>query len=162
LLFKKSGWLHPDRQWAVVSVMLAFVVLGLGSRLYKNGVDSYGVAYPSAKQLAMNSASDWIRLHTDSAAVVLDLDDRSPGHLDFIRQTQRDSFSVYKFVPTTNRLIYEWYQRVLARDQVANDMSALPAIKGKYRIDYILSERPLSGATLRPVYQNEFFHLYAV
>jgi hypothetical protein len=41
-------------------------------------------------------------------------------------------------------------------------MSALPAIKGKYRIDYILSERPLSGATLRPVYQNEFFHLYAV
>lgn len=162
LLFKKSGWLHPGRQWAVVSVMLAFVVLGLGSRLYKNGVDSYRVAYPSAKQLAMNSASDWIRLHTDSAAVVLDLDDRSPGHLDFIRQTQRDSFSVYKFVPTTNRLIYEWYQRVLARDQLANDMSALPAIKGKYRIDYILSERPLSGATLRPVYQNEFFHLYAV
>jgi hypothetical protein len=162
LLFKKSGWLHPGRQWAVVSVMLAFVVLGLGSRLYRNGVDSYRVVYPSVKQLAMNSASDWIRFHTDSAAVVLDLDDRSPGHLDFIRKTQRDSFSVYKFVPTTNRLIYEWYQRVLARDQVANDMSALPAIKSKYRIDYILSERPLSGATLRPVYQNEFFHLYAV
>ena len=175
VLFKKSGWLNSwqptspvadsngqARQLAVVTVMLAFVVLGLGSRLYTNAMDSHRVAYPSAKQSAMNSASDWIRLHTDTAAVVLDLDDRSPGHLDFIRKTQRDSFSVYKFVPTTNRLIYEWYQRVLARDRVVKDISVLPAIKGKYRIDYILSERPLSGETLKPVYENEFFHLYAV
>lgn len=175
VLFKKSGWLHPLKytspvedsngragQLAVVSVMLAFVVLGLGSRLYRNAVDSYRVAYPSVKQLAMNSTTDWIRRNTDAAAVVLDLEDRSPGHLDFIRETQRDSFSVYKFVPTTNRLIYEWYQRVLARDRVANDISVLPTIKSQYRIDYILSERPLSGENLRPVYQNEFFHLYAV
>lgn len=175
LLFKKSGWLHSRESTspvedstgraghlAVVSVMLTFVVLGLGSRLYINAVDSYRVAYPSAKRLAMNSTSDWIRRNTDAAAVVLDLDDRSSGHLDFIRQTQRDSFSVYKFVPTTNLLIYEWYQRVLARNRVATDISALPAIKGKHRIDYILSERPLSGENLRPVYQNEFFHLYAV
>lgn len=175
LLFKQSGWLPSQEStspvadsngragWlAVVTVMLAFMVLGLGSRLYINAVDSYRVAYPSAKQLAMNSTSDWIRRNTDSAAVVLDLEDRSPGHLDFIRQTQRDSFSVYKFVPTTNLLIYEWYLRVLARDRVVKDISVLPAIKGKYRIDYILSERPLPGDTLRPVYQNEFFHLYAV
>jgi hypothetical protein len=175
LLFKKSGWLPSQEstspvedsngragQLVVVSVMLAFLVPGLGSRLYINAVVSYRVAYPSAKQLAMNSACDWIRRNTDSAAVVLDLEDRSRGHLDFVRKTQRDSFSVYKFVPTTNLLIYEWYQRVLARDRVANDMSALPAIKRKHRIDYILSERPLSGETLRPVYQNEFFHLYAV
>ena len=175
VLLKKSGWLHSREtgshveesnaqpvRLAVVSVMLAVVVLGLGSRLYRNTVDSYRVAYPSVKQSAMNSTTDWIRLHTDPAAVVLDLDDRSPGHLDFIRKAQRHSFSVYKFVPTTNRLIYEWYQRVLARDLVASDMSALPAIKRKYRIDYILSERPLSGDALRPVYQNEFFFLYAV
>ena len=175
LLFKKSGWLHRlesrssveasngrGGQLVVVSVMLAFVVLGLGSRLYRNGVDSYRVAYPSAQQSAMNSASDWIRLNTDPAAVVLDLEDRTAGHLQFIRTTQRDSFSVYKFVPTTNALIYEWYQRVLARDLLVKDISALPAVKSKYRIDYILSERPLSGEALKPVYQNEFFHLYAV
>ncbi len=175
VLFKKSGWLHPaesrspaedsngrTRQLTVVSVMLVFVALGLGSRLYRNGVDSYRVAYPSGKQAALNSTTDWIRLNTDSAAVVLDLEDRSPGHLAFIRKTQRDSFSVYKFVPTTNLLIYEWYQRVLARDLVVKDISALPEIKKRYRIDFILSERPLQGEGLRPVYQNGFFHLYAV
>jgi len=146
---------------AVVTVMVAGLALGLASKVCVNAVDSYAVVFPSVRQTAKISLYQWIKTNTPPDAVILDLNDRPRDNLDFIRKTDRDSFSVYKFVPTTNRLIYEWYQRALEKDRVAKNISVLPEVKSKYKINYVLSTKPLTHENLRPVYQNEFYFLYA-
>ena len=146
---------------AVATVMVAGLALGLASKIFVNAADSYAVVFPSVREMAKISLYQWIKTNTPPDAVILDLNGRPRDNLDLIRKTDRDSFSVYKFVPTTNRLIYEWYQRALAKDRLANNISVLPEVREKYKIDYIFSTKPLTDENVRPVYQNEFYFLYA-
>ena len=65
----------------------------------------------------------WIKNHTPPDAVFLNLNQRERDDLDFVRRTERDRFSVFKFVPTSNRMIYDWYRRVQEKDRVKGDIA---------------------------------------
>jgi hypothetical protein len=146
---------------AVLIIMLALTTLSLGYKVFKNTKDSCEIIFPSPERLGRISLYSWIKQNTLSDSVFLDLNKDVRDDLDFIRSTDRDSFSVYKFVPTTNKLIYEWYIRYLEKTRAENDLAYIKELKKKYRIDYVLSKTPLENQDFRLVYRNEWYFLYS-
>jgi hypothetical protein len=104
----------------------------------------------------------WIKTHTPPDAVFLNLNQRLRDDLDFTRRTDRDRFSVFKFVPTSNKLIYDWYRRVQEKDRVRSDISVIGELTKKYRIDFVVSRTPLDDLHLKLVYSNDYYFLYAL
>jgi len=92
----------------------------------------------------------------------LNLNQRLRDDLDFVRRTDRDRFSVSKFVPTSNLLIYDWYRRVQEKDRVRGDIAVIGELAKKYRIDFVVSRTPLDNPRLRLVYSNGYYFLYSL
>jgi len=146
---------------AVAAFMILCIVAGLSIKTYKNVNESTKLLFPSPNESARIALYDWIKQNTPRDAVFLDLNKKMRKNLDFVRRTERDSFSVSKFIPTNNILIYDWYQRVLEKEKVEKDLAYLSVLKQKYRIDYIISETPLPDKDFQPVYHNEYYFLYS-
>jgi len=111
--------------------MILFTLCGLSFNLYKNMRDSSEVFFPSPRTDARTSLYDWARECTPPDAVFLDLNMNARDDLDFIRRTERESFSVFKFIPTSNKLIYDWYTRVIEKKRAQTDVSYLHEIRKK-------------------------------
>jgi hypothetical protein len=175
ILFKESGMSGPFRpaikpgqarpsagpSMTVALFLAGCIALGLCVKVYKNIGASREVILPGKETLARNALYEWIRQNTPQDAVVLDLDKEVRHHLDFVRKTERDSFSVYKFVPTTNRLIYDWYVRVQEEKRVEDNFSYIHKLKKNYRVDFVLSQWPLTDTGLQLAYQNNYYSLYS-
>jgi hypothetical protein len=146
---------------AIIFFMTICIIAGLGIKLNKNFNESYKVISPSPKASARIDLYAWIKQNTPRDAVFLDLNEKVRENLDFIRKTERDSFSVYKFVPTSNRLIYDWYQRMLEKERVVKDLAYLPKLKQKYCIDYLVTKTPLQDKSFQLVYHNDYYYLYS-
>ena len=146
----------------VAAVMIGCIAVGLGVNLYKNARDSYGLLFPTPEESARMSLYGWIKNHTPPDAVFLNLNQREREDLDFVRRTDRDRFSVFKFVPTSNRMIYDWYRRVQEKDRVKGDIAVIEKLTKKYRIDFIVSKTPLDNPRLTLVYSNDYYFLYSV
>jgi hypothetical protein len=145
----------------VAGLMILCIFSGLGIKLCKNISDSSELLFPSAVTSARISLYDWIKNNTRPDSVFLDLNKNIRDDLDFIRRTERDSFSVFKFVPTTNRLIYDWYMRVLEKKKVQGDIAYVHKLRQKYRIDYVVSKIPLADSGLHLVFNNNYYFLYS-
>jgi hypothetical protein len=102
----------------------------------------------------------FIREHTAQDAMFLFY---APEDYDlaFIRHTERELFSVWKFIPTTNRQIYEWYRRVQTKQHALNDFTQLTAIRDEYGLDYVVAFAPLDFNELEIVFENSRYFLYA-
>ncbi len=149
--------------WALVTaVMMGCIAVGLGVNLYKNVRDSRELVLPAPEASARLSLYGWIRNHTPPDSVFLNLNRRERDDLDFVRRTGRDRFSVFKFVPTSNRMIYDWYRRVQEKERVREDITYIGKLAKKYRIDYVVTKTPLNNSCLRLVYSNDYYCLYSV
>ncbi len=146
----------------VASVMIVCITAGLGVNLYKNIRDSHDLLWPAPETSARMSLYGWIKTHTPPNAVFLNLNQRLRDDLDFMRKTERDRFSVSKFVPTSNRMIYDWYRRVQEKDRVKADIAYIDELAKKYRIDFVVTKTPLDNLCLRLVYSNDYYFLYSV
>jgi hypothetical protein len=159
--------IHPSvkspllgRSYVITLLMLLCIFSGLGYKIYENTASSMELLFPSRETAARLSLYDWIKNNTPHDAVFMDLNRGMRDDLDFIRRTERDSFSVYKFLPTTNRLIYDWYMRHLEKQKVLDDITYISELRERYRIDYIVSKMPLHDKNLQAVYSNDFYFLY--
>ncbi|MGB5422510.1 MAG: hypothetical protein WBN03_10145 [Desulfobacterales bacterium] len=146
----------------VAAVMIGCIATGLGVNLYKNIRDSHALLFPAPEASARLSLYGWIKNHTLPDAVFLNLNQRLRDDLDFTRRTDRDRFSVSKFVPTSNKLIYDWYRRVQEKDRVRGDIAVIGELAKKYRIDFVVSRTPLDNPRLRLVYSNDYYFLYSL
>ena len=142
--------------------MIVCIAVGLGVNLVKNARDSHGLLWPAPEASARMSLYGWIKNHTPPDAVFLNLNQRERDDLDFVRRTERDRFSVFKFVPTSNRMIYDWYRHVQEKDRVKSDIAYIDEVKKKYRIDFVVSKTPLDDPRLRLVYSNDYYFLYSL
>jgi hypothetical protein len=81
----------------------------------------------------------YIKQHTPKDAVVYYSDKAEDHTLSFIRESGRDRFVVYKFVPAGTGKIYEWYDRMLIQEKADKNPLQLIEAKKKYKIDYVLT-----------------------
>ncbi|MCB1856801.1 MAG: hypothetical protein KDI63_00915 [Gammaproteobacteria bacterium] len=144
----------------VTAALGLIAVLGLGFNLYKNARDSYTLLYPPPQEADRQALYRWIGEHTPRDAKFLNMNDRKRDDLDFMRRTERDRFSVFKFVPTSNRRIYDWYLRAKEKQRVLDDPGYLAELRKHYRIDYLVSQQPITGAGVTQVYANNHYRLY--
>jgi hypothetical protein len=151
-----------DHLMVAAAVMIGCIAVGLGVNLYKNMRDSHDLLWPAPEVSARMSLYRWIKTQTPPDAVFLNLNQRLRDDLDFMRKTERDRFSVFKFVPTSNRLIYDWYRRVQEKDRVKADIAYIGKLAKKYRIDFVVTKTPLDNLCLRLVYSNDYYFLYSV
>jgi hypothetical protein len=147
---------------AVAAVMIICITAGLSVNLYKNARDSQELLWPAPEEAARMLLYGWIKNHTPPDSVFLNLNQRERDDLDFVRRTERDRFSVFKFVPTSNRMIYDWYRRVQEKDRVKGDIGHIDELTKKYRIDFVVSKTPLDNTRLALVYSNDYYFLYSV
>lgn len=142
------------------AVMAAGLVAGLAIKLGVNLHESWQVLHPSPAEAARLAMYDWIRTHTPRGAVILDLDRRE--RIDFIRRTGRESYAVYKFNPTTNRLIHDWYLRVLDRNRALADPGHALALARQGRIGYALANTALTAEGFRLVHREPGYYFYVL
>jgi hypothetical protein len=86
--------------------------------------------------------------------------EQSDKELSFNRKAQRDRFVVFKFIPAGGEKIYDWYQRVLAKRRVEEDINFLIQLKSIYKVDYIVSVKPLDAA--KRAYRRNFFNIHTL
>lgn len=139
---------------------VACLGIAMGVRFAANMHESWQVLHPPPAEASRLAMYAWIRDHTPRDAVFLDLDRREP--IDFIRRTERESYSVYKFDPTTNRLILDWYLRVLERNRALADPRHALVLAGQHRIDYVLMESAIAQEGFRLVHREPGHELYAL
>ncbi len=150
------------RVTVVAAAMLVCIAAGLGVNLYKNIRDSSRLLFPTPEFSARMSLYTWIKHHTPPDAVFLNLNLRVREDLDFMRRTDRDRFSVFKFVPTSNQMIYDWYRRAQEKKKIKNDITYISELKKRYRIDFVVSRTPLNNPHLHLIYSNDYYYLYSV
>ncbi len=149
------------RQALATNLMIGFVAVGLCFKVGDNIKESLGILNPSPADSARTELYEWIAANTDPAAVFLNLD-KGKGQIDFMRRTGRESFSVHKFVPTTNPLIYDWYIRVQEAKRVKDDPAYVRDLRKRYLIDYLITRKPVEETMSGTVYENELYRVSRV
>jgi hypothetical protein len=91
----------------------------------------------------------YIREETDTEDVILLLFRDAP--LSFHRFTERESFVVWKFIPTRSRALFEIYDRQIWKQRLAEDISLLGELTKEYRLDYLVSPLDLESDLLQPI-----------
>jgi hypothetical protein len=82
--------------------------------------------------------------------------------LSFMRNTQREVFSIKKFIPTSSRAIYAWYIRLQENNKLDKNISYLREIENKYKIDYLLSASSREDKSLKLIYKDKRYYLYKI
>jgi len=84
-----------------------------------------------------------------------------PSHFDlsFSRKTRRNIFVLFKFIPYSEK-IYEWNDRLQEKVMFEQDYSNVWITKKKYKLDYIISMRPIIEEGFILVYNSEDVYLY--
>ncbi len=143
------------------NLALGLFVIALCFKTGSNLKESLATLNPSPADQARTELYEWISSHTAPDAVFMNLD-KGSGQVDFMRITERESFSVYKFVPTTNRLIYDWYVRVLEAKRVKENPDYIGDLRERYRIDYLITRKPVTGLVAETVYENDIYRVFQV
>ena len=76
------------------------------------------------------------------------------------RKSERDAFFFNKYIPTTSRGIYEWYQRYLWYQKLMEDPGLIPEFEKAYPYRYIVSCRDIHNPRLEEVFSNNTYRLY--
>jgi hypothetical protein len=79
-----------------------------------------------------------------------------------MRNSGRDMFFCYRFIPTCSYDIYEWYRRFLLQSEVVNDIERLPSLLSEYNIKYIIASNPLNSPYLSLIWKNSEYAIYRV
>jgi hypothetical protein len=103
---------------------------------------------------------NYVKNNTQPDDIILGLDDYE---FSFSRDTRREEFVVYKFVPGGGQKIYEWYTRILERKSLVNNISLIQKLKQKHKLDYLLSDHNVDeGNMLKIVFRNKSYSLYKI
>jgi hypothetical protein len=79
-----------------------------------------------------------------------------------MRNSGRDMFFCYRFIPTRSYDIYEWYRRFLLQSEVVNDIERLPSLLSEYNIKYIIASNPLNSPYLSLIWKSSEYAIYRV
>jgi hypothetical protein len=103
---------------------------------------------------------NYVKQNTNPKEIILNLGDYD---LSFPRKTRRDEFVIFKFVPGGGPKIYEWYMRILARKNVADDLSQINNLKEKYKLNYLLCDHILDPQNcLKLLFRNKSYYFYKI
>ena len=69
---------------------------------------------------------------------------------------------VFKFVPTKNRIIYEWYDRLMWQEKLRKDITLVDTVKNIYRIDYLVSKQYFTLPSLIKIREFGDYNIYEV
>ena len=126
--------------------------------LFKPAVNNiYPVFIQSKDEIGLDEVSTYIKQNTDPKSLIFSYDEL----LSLSRKTERNLFSVYKFIPSQLSKIPEWYNRIIEKQEVLSDPSKLNDLVNKYGIDYILVPKNIDLFTgYKVAYHNNIFILY--
>lgn len=79
--------------------------------------------------------------------------------ISFSRNTRRDLFVLFKFVPYGEK-IYEWHDRLNELIGIEKEISNIWSTKEKYKIDYLVSKQSLQEVGLEAVFSETGIYLY--
>ncbi len=135
----------------VLILIIPFCMIRIGKNVYK-------AVYHSRNE-ALAELADYVKKHTSADDVFLF---REEDEIAFSRLTRRESLVVFKFDPGGGEKIYEWYSREKMRRQLQQDITFLNAITQRYRLDFLITRKPVEYQNLSPVFHNNQFYLYKV
>jgi len=125
------------RQQNIQSGFLVAVVVFFGMAVLLNIYKM--VRFLKKDNMPFYQMTEYIKKHTPKDAVIYYSDKSEDYRLTFTRESERDRFVVYKFVPAGTNKIYEWYDRMLVQEQIDKKPSVIFDAKKKYKIDYVLT-----------------------
>jgi hypothetical protein len=88
--------------------------------------------------------------------------ERKEEEESFSRRTRREAFVMFKFDPGGGEKIYEWYIRSLERGKLRKNIAYIDTIKGKYRLDYLITKKEVRYKHLKERYHSNKYYLYEV
>ncbi len=135
--------------------------------------DFYNFYKAKSHPTSLDKATAFIRENTERDAVFLLMPERSVPddyfsfdmNHSFMRKAQRDRFVAFEFAPVSpeGEKVYEWYQRLLAKNEIVKDLGKVCEVREKYRIDYLLADFEVKNIPcLRPVYAAEGYFIYRI
>jgi hypothetical protein len=78
------------------------------------------------------------------------------------RKAERDTYYLYRCIPSQTNAIYDWYYRGLEQEKVKTDINYLVSSGLNKKIAYLVSTSELSAAFLEQVYKTDNYRIYKV
>lgn len=126
--------------------------------LIRSGSGVYHLIYPRQKP-HLEELITYVQKHSDPDDVYLFADKEE---VSFSRKARREVWVIFKFDPGGGEKIYEWYKREQLRRQLTENPAMVDSITRNYRLDYLISTKPLVYKNLREVHRNPKYYLYAI
>lgn len=95
-----------------------------------------------------------------SVFALINQPNNSSEYIAFIRLTERENFSVFKFVPGEKHKLNAWYKRQLLLEQVNNDNEMAEELSEAYGVTHLLSQTPIPSK--QALYTSKQFFVYAL
>jgi|WetSurMetagenome_2_1015567.scaffolds.fasta_scaffold36753_2 hypothetical protein len=138
---------------------MLFLVLGI-CLIISASFRTYKKLFNPPLKPAFSELVSYVNNNIKPDDVILTLDDYD---ISLSRKTRREIFVTFKFDPGGGEKIYEWYQRVLERNRIRNDINNLDATLKKYQLSYVLSDKSLpSYSRIKLCFHNSKYYLYKI
>ena len=147
-IYAKYVWQKPPLVNRYANLIMIGIVFLIGT--YSAGrLRSHYQRFVYHADNGMQAVASHIRATTDPTDVFLVLDRNSfDGDLRFMRLSERERFVLEKFVPVSPTEIFQWYKRVLAKQDIIADFNQIQDTRERYRIDYVVSNYEIKESAL--------------
>ena len=120
------------------------------------------------RQLKYDLGSDYIEMctyiknHTlaNESFILINMNIDSPSYNAFMRLTERENYSIFKFVSAEKNKLNEWYNRQLLLNGINKNNKKLKRLNHDYDVTYALSKGVVEGKKL--VKQVDNYYLYSL
>ncbi len=146
-----------ESHWKIVKWLFLLGVLGL---TLGKGIDSYKRKIKFLRNSHPN-INQWVKENTHSSDIfLLDIrDSNGKYYQNFTRLTERENYSVFKFIPAEKEKILEWDRRQKIVNSVIQSGENSVTELTDEKINFIISEKVLST---EPIYSAEGLSIYKI
>lgn len=110
---------------------------------------------------SIDKLTHYIQTNTQENDILMYLGEKiTDDNLPLIRESKRDWFVVYKFIPAGTNKIYNWYQRILEKKLVIDNIEHIFELRNRFKLDYIVSEKKIKHKGLQLIYNDNNYYLY--
>lgn len=145
-------------------INLVFLIILVPSLLISVN-KTFEASYLTNQERELRELSSYAKQNTpkDSVFLFLNVDKKSAENpeVSFERLSERNRFVVKKFTPV-GASILKWYQRILEKERLEENLDDLFILKNSYQINYLVSSVELEKTWLEKIYEIGRYRLYLI
>jgi len=153
----KTRWITISRLKSVI-LLVSFILVSFYTINSTLSAISYHKEY---KNRDVQVIAEFFKKNTDKEDVILSFVENDEM-LPLLRKSERKLFVLFKFVPTTSELLYQWYTRNELSKQVKSNHDLIVDVCSQYQVNYVVSDDKINSRYYKELLSSQRYFVYEV